>query len=352
MYENEMNLKLAVGLLVAIIISTVGTALALSGVASKSNSPIVCPDAAHDLSGPYVWTHVGTRSENFNWRCLVCGYTWTHSYPQDAYEAWRDAFLEPSFVRNYVLLYLKNVLELEVSDPLKVIWTGGRETPLDLLGYETYVYRADGTIVTISYPVVLPKDTVYAIKVEAHSETVWQGALHQRRFNELATVDISQTINDYYHGLGIFERGIHVIATDHDPMSPVAKLSGIDWQELKAHETTKASTNDFISLIISRGDFPTGGYTIKVKSFSWLEPFPLRLRFEVNFTNPGEGVPVTEAFTNPLVFIPLGRLSPGEYEVQVHIDTYILTYDENRNPVYTLILTFKEELWTAAFIVE
>ncbi|MBS7657467.1 protease complex subunit PrcB family protein [Candidatus Bathyarchaeota archaeon] len=352
MYENEMNLKLAIGLLVAAIICTAGTALALSGVASKLNSPTVCPDAAHDISGLYSWTPVGTRSENFYWRCLVCGSFWYHYYPQDVYEAWRDAFLEPSFVRDYVLLYLKNVLELKVPDPLRMNWTGGRETPLGLLGYEIYVYCADDTIVTISYPVVLPKNTVYAIKVEMNGKTVWQGTLHQRRFDELLSVDISKTINDYYCGVGVFEKGIHVIATDHDPMFPDADPSGIDWQELKAHETTKASTKDFISLVISRGDFPTGGYTIQVKSFSWLEPYPLRLRFEVNFTNPGEGVAVTEAFTNPLVLVPLGTLSPGEYEVQVHIDTYILTYDENGNPVYTLIQTFKEELWTATFIVE
>ncbi|MBS7614918.1 protease complex subunit PrcB family protein [Candidatus Bathyarchaeota archaeon] len=348
-----MNLKLAVGLIVAVIIGTAGAALALSNVASKLNSPTtICPDAAHDISGPYVWTPVGTRSENFNWRCLVCGYSWYHYYQQDVYEAWRDSFLEPSFVRDYVLLYLKNVLEMDVSDPLKMNWTGGRETPLDLLGYETYVYRAEGTIVTIRYPVVLPKNTVYAIKVETKGETVWQGTLHQRRFYELPTIDISRTIYDHYCGVGVFERGIHVIATDHDPMLPDADPSDINWQELKAHETTKASTTDFISLVISRGDFPTGGYTIQVKSFNWLESYPLRLRFEVNFTNPGEGIPVTQAFTNPLVLIPLGRLSPGEYEVQVHIDTYILTFDENGNPVYTLILTFKEELWTASFTVE
>ena len=346
-----MNSKLIVGIIVAAIIGSAGTALALTGVASVPESSIVCPEAAHDISGLYVWTPVGSRSENFNWRCLVCGYTWIRSYPEDVYEAWRDAFLEPAFVRDYTLLYLKNVLELKVPDPLKLNWTGGRETPLDLLGYETYVYGAGSLTVTVGYPVVLPVNTVYTIMVEMDNAIVWQGTLHQRKFtkSELPVENELRTVYDYYGGVGIFERGIHVIATDYDP---TVNSTGINWQELKEHETTTTSSEDFVSLVVSRGDFPTGGYTIQVKSFSWLESSPVKLRFEVNFTNPGEGVAVTEAFTNPLVLIPLGRLDPGEYEVQVHIDTYILTYDENGKPIYTLIMTFKEELWTTTFTVE
>jgi len=351
--EDTMNPKIITALIVAAIICSVGTALALTNVAPVSENPVVCPEGAHDISGPYVWTPVGSRSENFNWKCLRCGYTWTQSYPEDVYEAWRDAFLEPAFVRDYTLLYLKTMLELKVPDPLTLNWTGGRVTPLDMLGYEIYIYTTDGITVTVGYPVVLPENTVYTIKVESGGTTVWQGTLHQRRFlmSDLSNENEPRTVYDFYGGVGIFERGIHVIATDYDPTLPTASPVNVYWM-LKEHETTTASHGDFISLIVSRGDFSTGGYTILVKSFSWLESYPVKLRFEVNFTNPGEGVAVTEAFTNPLVLIPLGRLDPGEYEVQVHVDTYILTYDANGKPVYTQILTFKEELWTIKFTVE
>jgi len=351
--EDTMNPKIITALIVAAIICSVGTALALTNVAPVSENPVVCPEGAHDISGPYVWTPVGSRSENFNWKCLRCGYTWTQSYPEDVYEAWRDAFLEPAFVRDYTLLYLKTMLELKVPDPLTLNWTGGRVTPLDMLGYEIYIYTTDGITVTVGYPVVLPENTVYTIKVESGGTTVWQGTLHPRRFlmSDLSNENEPRTVYDFYGGVGIFERGIHVIATDYDPTLPTASPVNVYWM-LKEHETTTASHGDFISLIVSRGDFSTGGYTILVKSFSWLESYPVKLRFEVNFTNPGEGVAVTEAFTNPLVLIPLGRLDPGEYEVQVHVDTYILTYDANGKPVYTQILTFKEELWTIKFTVE
>lgn len=37
---------------------------------------------------------------------------------------------------------------------------------------------------------------------------------------------------------------------------------------LKENETVQASTEDFISIAVSRGDLPTGGYTIQINSFS------------------------------------------------------------------------------------
>jgi len=348
-----MNLKVVAALIVAAVICSAGATLALTGITSVSENSVVCPEGAHDISGLYVLTPVGSRSENFLWVCLRCGYSWTQSYAEDEYVAWRDTFLEPDFVRDYALLYLRTVLELKVSDPLALNWTGGRATPLDLLGYETYVYESGDLTVTVGYPVVLPENTEYTITVEMDGATVWKGTLLRRKFeSSLPFYGDPETAYDYYGGVGIFERGIHVIVTDQDPSLPMDEAVDGHWRMLKDHEATMASPEDFVSLIVSRGDFPTGGYTIQVKSFSWLESYPVKLRFEVNFTDPGEGVAVTEALTNPLVFIPLGRLDPGEYEVQVHVDAYILTFDANGKPVYTQILTFREELWTLKFIIE
>ncbi len=153
---------------------------------------------------------------------------------------------------------------------------------------------------------------------------------------------------DYFDGVGVFDRGIHIIATSQNPLD----LSGDFWNYLKNNETTRPNKEDFVSLVIARGDFPTGGYMIQIKSFSWLESCPVKLRFAANFTNPGEGVMVTQLLTNPLVLITLGRLDPGAYKVEVHIDTYILTYDSEGKAVYTQLQTFKEEIWSQSFVVE
>lgn len=163
-----------------------------------------------------------------------------------------------------------------------------------------------------------------------------------------------EAVYDYYGGVGLFNQGIHVIATSHDPLilADEFQIANDYWRLLEGNETTKASSKDFISIILSRGDHPTGGYTIQIKSFSWLESYPVIFRFQVNLTDPGDGVAVTEALTNPLVLTPIGRLSPGEYVVEVHIAQYILTYDEQGSPIYTPVMTFREEVWKQTFTVQ
>jgi hypothetical protein len=71
--------------------------------------------------------------------------------------------------------------------------------------------------------------------------------------------------------------------------------------------------------------------------------------FYVNFTDPGEGVAVTEALTNPLVLVPIGNLSSGKYVARAHIDSFILTYDSTGKPVFTPVKTLVEEVWETEF---
>jgi hypothetical protein len=349
-----MMQKIAAALIIVAVIFSAGTAIVLNSSPAAPENNIVCPKDG----SLYVWTPIGTRSENFIWRCLKCGYQWTHSYLNEAYENWTKAFLDPAFVRDYVLLYLKTVLELELPDPFSVNWTGGRQTPEGILGYESYVYEAEGVTVSIGYPVVLPENTVYKIRVEKDGSMLWQGELNKRRFVESEEPQQGgngvKPIYEYYGGVGVFERGIHVAATTQNPIDLMDDYSIVNdfWQFLNDKVTTRASADDFISIIIARGNYSTGGYTIQVQAFSWLESYPVKLRFAVNFTDPGEGVAVTEAFTNPLVLVPLGKLDPGEYVVEVYVTRYIMTSNKDGNPVYTPILTFAAEVWTQTFVIE
>jgi len=153
---------------------------------------------------------------------------------------------------------------------------------------------------------------------------------------------------DYYSSVGLFERGVYFVATSEDPLTqlPRSDLQRSYWELMHDNVTVEATDQDFISILVCRGDFPTGGYTLAVESFSWLESYPVKLRFLVNFTDPGEGVAVTQALTNPALLVPIGKLTPGEYKVEIHIVSYIYTFDEHGEPVYTPIMTFKEEVWT------
>jgi hypothetical protein len=176
------------------------------------------------------------------------------------------------------------------------------------------------------------------------------------RGGETSTLDIivhGRVIYDYYGGLGLFEKGIYVIASDSDPRVQyrTAESKNINnfWRMLKSDVTQEASTSDFISILISRGDFTTGGYLIQIKSHVWLESYPVVCFFNVNFTDPGEGVAVTEALTNPLVLVPIGNLSTGKYVARAHIDSFILTYDSTGKPIFTLVKTLVEEVWETEF---
>jgi hypothetical protein len=175
---------------------------------------------------------------------------------------------------------------------------------------------------------------------------------------ETSTVDVTIrgfVVYDYYSGVDLFEEGIYVIATDVDPKTLIeteeyASINDL-WSKLKDEITQNASTTDFISILISRGDLPTGGYLIQLKSHAWLESYPVVCYFTANFTDPGEGVAVTEALTNPLVLVPMGNLSPGNYLARVHIDSFIMTYDSEGEPVYTPVETLVEEVWETEFEV-
>jgi hypothetical protein len=158
---------------------------------------------------------------------------------------------------------------------------------------------------------------------------------------------------DYYSGVGLFDRGVYFTATSQDPLTqlPISSLPKNYWALIRENVTALATDQDFVSIIVSRGDFPTGGYMLQIETFSWLESGPVKFRFQVNFTDPGEGVIVTEAFTNPLVLVPIGHLSPGRYQVEVHIVSYILTYDAQGQPSYRPIMTFREEVWTQTLTV-
>ncbi len=166
--------------------------------------------------------------------------------------------------------------------------------------------------------------------------------------------DLPSYYYDYYSGVDLFEKGVYFIATSQNPLTQLSRsdLPKSYWELMRENVTVLATEQDFISILVSRGDFPTGGYTLQVETFSWLESYPVKFRFHVNFTDPGEGVGVTQAFSNPTVLVPIGKLSPGEYQVEVHIVSYILTFDEGGNPIYSPIMTFKEEVWTQNLTVK
>jgi len=160
-------------------------------------------------------------------------------------------------------------------------------------------------------------------------------------------------VYDHSGGVGLFSEGIHVLATSQDPrtLSGEFEIANDYWKMLLETETTQATDQEFISIVLSRGDKTSGGYHIQIENFAWQESYPVKLILQVNFTDPGEDVIVTQALTNPLILVPIGKLTPGEYHIEVPIAQFILNFDEKGNPYYTQILTFAPVIWEQTLII-
>ena len=185
------------------------------------------------------------------------------------------------------------------------------------------------------------------VVVEATPESGNSSVTVESPLSDVNNPDDTDYVYDNSGGVSLFTEGIHVIATSQDPrtLSEDFQITNDYWKMLLEHETTQASDQDFINILLSRGDQSTGGYTINIESFGWLESYPVTFRFHVNFTDPGEGLMVTQALTNPLVLMPIGKLKPGEYNIEVQITQFILNVDEEGNTYYTPIMTFAPVIW-------
>lgn len=88
----------------------------------------------------------------------------------------------------------------------------------------------------------------------------------------------------------------------------------------KATPPSVFSTNDSINLVVFRGVFSTGGYGIEIEKVE-----RDRNEFVVHavFKDAGEGMMVTQAFTQPTAIIPIGRLKAGGYKAVLKVTKII-----------------------------
>jgi len=241
--------------------------------------------------------------------------------------------------------YESGIIEGVVVNGERYSWSDGSQENSTILKDETKQWRVDiGTI---------EEDDEIQVVIEATAGSVSVNAIVGAPTPNGSTPTASNYVYDFYGGVDLFSEGIHILATSQDPrtLSGEFEVANDYWKMLLETETTQATDQDFISILLSRGDKPTGGYNIQIESFSWLESYPVKFLFQVNFTDPGEDVVVTQALTNPLVLVPIGKLTPGEYNIEVPIAQYILNFDEKGNPYCTQILTFAPVIWEQTLII-
>jgi hypothetical protein len=111
----------------------------------------------------------------------------------------------------------------------------------------------------------------------------------------------------------------------------------------KAPQTSTFSVDDALNFVVFRGVFSTGGYGIKinrvVKQGNAFAVF-------ATYTDPGKGMMVTQAFTQPTAIIPIGKLDKGNYSASLKV-----TREVEDNEGMKVIQTEKE-LKSIEFSVE
>ena len=96
-------------------------------------------------------------------------------------------------IRNSVMNYIKSNHPETAQFMKDLVWTGGRVTPPNILGAETYMYYSQGWNVTINYPVV--PNAIYNIVADYSApyigipyRIIWNGTWQNEVINETSYV--------------------------------------------------------------------------------------------------------------------------------------------------------------------
>jgi hypothetical protein len=96
---------------------------------------------------------------------------------------------EQEVIRNLVMNYIKSNHSETAQFMNNLVWTGGRATPENVVGAETYIYYSGGWNFTMTYPVV--PQAIYKItadykttEVSIPYRVIWQGTWQNQIIKE------------------------------------------------------------------------------------------------------------------------------------------------------------------------
>lgn len=167
------------------------------------------------------------------------------------------------------------------------------------------------------------------------------GCVSQLPSSDMVVLKVNPVI-EYYPLGGFIEKseGVFIVLNGSIP-DVKESLNEIVIKKLVKPSTF--SVNDDLNFVIFRGVFSTGGHGIKIER---VEKQGNDFTVYATYTDPGEGLMVTQAFTHPTAIIPIGKLENGDYKAMLKV-TWIIENKENRKIVET-----EEELMNLEFKVE
>ena len=146
------------------------------------------------------------------------------------------------------------------------------------------------------------------------------GCLSEPKPKEPVVLDV-QPIIDYYP-LGGFtgaaEEAVYVIPGDAVTVKSTLKEIVVDKQPPR----TTFSKDDPLNIVVFRGIFSTGGYDVRISKVLF---DGTTFVVYATFSDPGAGMMVTQAFTQPTAIIPLGKLEKGSYQVKLLVTKEVVT---------------------------
>ncbi len=98
-----------------------------------------------------------------------------------------------------------------------------------------------------------------------------------------------------------------------------------------AAQTSNFSADDELNFVVFRGVFNTGGYGINIDR---VERQGNAFTVYATYSEPGKGVGVTDAVTQPVAIIPIGKLATGDYEARLKV-TRVIVEDVGREVIET-----------------
>jgi len=167
------------------------------------------------------------------------------------------------------------------------------------------------------------------------------GCISQSPSSEIVVLKVNPVI-EYYPIGGFTEKSEGMFAVLKGTI-PDVKESLNEIVIKKAAKPSTFSVNDELNLVIFRGVFSTDGYGIQIGR---VEKQGNAFTVYANFTDPGEGMMVTEAFSQPTAIIPVGKLETGDYKATLKV-TRIVENNEGGKLIET-----DKELMSFGFKVE
>ncbi|MEE8168417.1 MAG: protease complex subunit PrcB family protein [Candidatus Hydrothermarchaeales archaeon] len=136
---------------------------------------------------------------------------------------------------------------------------------------------------------------------------------------EPRVLDVKPVVDQYFLGgyTGKGAEGLFVLAGNTD-----AVRNGLEEILGGGSSRTSFSADEDLNLVAFRGIFATGGHGIKIDK---VEQVGKVFNIYATYTDPGTGMMVTQAFTQPTAIIAIGKMVKGSYKAKLLVTKILKT---------------------------